>query len=137
MNISDEVRDHKDILFDILHAAGVEEFAVNFEGSGDDGQIEEIGLDDKILEMKVEGVSIVEGHVWDIEKGVRVEKIIDNLSVKKFVEKICYDVLEGSHCGWENNEGSYGTFDFDVTKRSVTLVFNERVTEINETIHKF
>jgi hypothetical protein len=33
-----------------------------------------------------------------------------------------------THCGWENNDGAYGDFIFDVAKRTITLDFNERYT---------
>jgi len=37
------------------------------------------------------------------------------------VEDYCYQVLENMHGGWEINEGSQGTFYFDLEKREVTL----------------
>ena len=37
------------------------------------------------------------------------------------VEDYCYRVLENMHGGWEINEGSQGTFLFDLEKREVTL----------------
>ena len=35
--------------------------------------------------------------------------------------------------GWEINEGSYGTFSFDVLNRKISLEFNERVESVNTT----
>jgi hypothetical protein len=39
--------------------------------------------------------------------------------------------------GWENNDGAFGTFVFDVADRTITLEHNERYTEVNITSHEF
>jgi len=51
-----------------------------------------------------------------------IEGIFENgISVPAGVEDYCYRVLEHMHGGWEINEGSQGTFYFDLEKREVTL----------------
>ena len=42
-----------------------------------------------------------------------------------------------SYDGWENNDGAFGTFVFDVPGRTITLEHNERYTEVNTTSHEF
>ena len=37
------------------------------------------------------------------------------------VEDYCYRMLESNYGGWEINEGSQGTFYFDLVDRSITL----------------
>jgi hypothetical protein len=46
------------------------------------------------------------------------------------VEDYCYTVLEHMHGGWEINEGSQGTFYFDLKQREITL---EHQTNYEET----
>ena len=52
------------------------------------------------------------------------------------VEHLCWDYLE-IYCGWENNDGAFGTFVFDVPAGTVTLEHNERFTDVNTTSHEF
>ena len=52
------------------------------------------------------------------------------------VETLAWDYLE-IYSGWENNDGAFGTFVFDVPARTVTLEHNERYTEVNTTSHEF
>jgi hypothetical protein len=46
----------------------------------------------------------------EVEEGAKLHEAIDTL---------CYDYLEGSHGGWENNDGAFGEFHFDVDQRRV------------------
>jgi hypothetical protein len=53
------------------------------------------------------------------------------------IEQLAYDFLRETHAGWENNEGAYGDFHFDVTERSITLNYNERIETSEYTQHVF
>lgn len=137
IKLEEKLQDKKDILFDILKAKKIKNFTVSFDGGGDSGQIEDVSLEDKILDEVVEGVSVSDGYVWDVKSNKSVERLLNNATVRQVIDNICYDVLE-SHCdGWEINEGSYGTFNFDVSKRKVTLDFNERIIESEYTEYSF
>jgi hypothetical protein len=57
--------------------------------------------------------------------------------VEELVHEVCYDKLASTHMGWEINEGSYGTFSFDVLNRKISLEFNERVESVNTTEETF
>jgi hypothetical protein len=48
-------------------------------------------------------------------------------SVSDVVEALAYDLLEEEHGGWENNDGAYGEFRFDVTDRTISLAYHERI----------
>ena len=127
----------KEVLFDILEKNNVERFSVDFDGSGDSGQIDSINLDKKILSQKVKGICFREGTFWDNEKNESVKKTRDEATVEEVVEQLCYDYLEDKCGGWEINEGSYGEFIFYVDERKVVLDFNERVMEVNSKTFKF
>lgn len=49
--------------------------------------------------------------------------------VPKWVEDWCYEILERLHGGWEINEGSDGSFFFDLENKTIELehTFNEEV----------
>ena len=134
--LSDKSQDHKDILFDVLAAAGVKSFDVSFDGGGDSGQLEGVDLEDKFLNMEIEG-EFSDGQIWDEKTKKVVDKVSKKITVEKLVENICYDVLELASPGWEINEGSYGTFTFDVKEREVRLDFNARIIEVENHGYKF
>jgi len=58
-------------------------------------------------------------------------------SVSDAVEALVYAFLEETHGGWENNEGAYGEFTFNVAARTITLDYNERYEDSHYTQHSF
>jgi hypothetical protein len=52
------------------------------------------------------------------------------------VETLAWDYLE-IHSGWENNDGAFGAFVFEVPDRTVSLEHNERYTEVSTSTHEF
>lgn len=128
-NITNELKDYKDILFDILEANKVEAFEVLFDGSGDSGCVEHPDLDSKVMSQKVEGCKLSRGVTF--VQGAKEEVFDNDVNVEKLIDHLCYELLE-QHCGgWEINEGSYGTFYFNTNDRKITLDFHERVMEEN------
>ena len=124
---------NKGALFDALAAAGVTLVVVTFDGYGDSGQIEniEVKAGDTVVDMPVGEIEMASA-VWG-----QVEPDRSSVSIRNAVEQIAYDFLGQTHCGWENNDGAYGDFTFDVTARTVTLDYNERYTESDYTQHIF
>jgi len=66
-----------------------------------------------------------------------LEIVREVFTVKEAIERLAYDFLEETHGGWENNEGAYGDFLFDVTERTITLNYNERIETSEYTQHVF
>lgn len=137
LSASDDIQDNKDIVFDILEKEGVDSFEVLFDGSGDSGQIDEISLDDKLLKKKMSGCKVKNGTRWNPDTNSWSPVWEDNVNLQSLIEGVCYEVLEENFGGWEINDGSFGTFLFDVKKRKVSLTMNERVTEVNTNEYKF
>jgi hypothetical protein len=73
---------------------------VDFSGGGDDGYIE----DDMMIG----------GERYDIPKPI---------------EELLYSMLNGSHAGWENNEGAQGSWEFDSSDKTVVFDFNYNTEE--------
>jgi hypothetical protein len=113
---------NKAALFDALAAAGVTHVIVSFDGYGDSGQIEnvEAKADDAIV-----AVPAVEIEIARAEWG-QAEPKRSRISLANAIEAVAYDCLEAKHSGWEDNEGAYGEFTFDIAARTVTLDFNCR-----------
>ena len=132
--LSDSIRPaNKTTLFDALAAAGITSVLVHFDGSGDSGQIE--GIDATAGEQPAE---IPNGNIEiaQIRWGdANIERT--TLSVRDAIENLAYDFLEQTYGGWENNEGAYGEFTFDVAQRTITLDYNERVETSEYSQHVF
>ena len=120
-------------LFDALAAAGVTLIVVSFDGYGDSGQIEnvEVKAGDTVVAMPESTIEIAEA-VWDQPVPNRT-----TISIADLIERLVYDLLTDTHCGWENNDGAYGDFTFDVAERTVTLDYNERYTASDYSQHVF
>jgi hypothetical protein len=120
-------------LFDALAAAGVTLIVVTFDGYGDSGQIENIEAKagDAVVAMPVGEVEIGKA-IWDQPEPSR-----STVSIADAIERLAYDLLERTHCGWENNDGAYGDFTFDVAARTITLDYNERYTASENSQHVF
>ncbi len=124
---------NKTALFDALAAAGVTLVVVSFDGYGDSGQIEsvEVKSGDTIVAVPEGTVEIAEA-VWDQPEPNR-----PTISIADVIERLVYDLLTDTHCGWENNDGAYGDFTFDVAERTITLDHNERYTASENSQHVF
>jgi hypothetical protein len=124
---------NKTTLFQALSAAGVTLVIVSFDGYGDSGQIEnvEVKAGDIVVAMPECTIEIAEA-AWD-----QAEPNRTTISIAEVIERLVYDLLTDTHCGWENNDGAYGNFTFDVAERTITLDYNERYTASDYSQHVF
>src|SRR3546814_13327159 len=91
--------------------------------SGDSGQIEDIQAHagDQLADIPTTPVEIARLDFHATEP----ERLTEPLS--EAIETLAYAFLEQTHGGWENNEGAFGEFVFDVAGETITLDYNERV----------
>ena len=124
---------NKAALLNALALAGVTRVVVSFDGYGDSGQIENVEAQagDDPVTMPGAAIEIAE-TVWD-----QAEPKRSSISIAQAVESLAYDVLEKTHCGWENNDGAYGDIIFDVAEGVITLDYNERYTASENYTHTF
>ena len=124
---------NKAALFDALAATGITSILVHFDGSGDSGQIEDIdaAAGDQPRDLPSGEIEIAHVHLGDPD----IERT--KLSVREAIESLAYDFLGQTHGGWEDNEGAYGEFTFDVAQRTITLEYNERVMTSEYSQHAF
>jgi len=106
---------------------------VTFDGYGDSGQIENIEAKagDEIVTLPA-GTILIARPVWgsnDIDR--------QSLSIHDAIEALVYGFLGRTHDGWENSDGAYGDFTFDVADRTITLDYNERRMESDYSQHVF
>jgi len=121
---------NKTAVFDVLTAAGIASVVATFDGEGDSGQIESILADDaaELPHITIE----LQQTVWGTGK-------LDSkqTTLRDAIETLCYDFLSQEHGGWENNDGAYGEFTFNVVERTVELDFNARFTDSTHFSHSF
>jgi hypothetical protein len=106
---------NKAAVFDALAAANITRVIVEFDGEGDSGQINGVIVfrDRASADLPATTVSLRQLS-WGA-----TEPVTTNSDLHEAIERLCYDYLEESHGGWENNDGAYGEFHFDVVERSV------------------
>lgn len=118
--------ENKTTLFAHLAATETAKVVVTFDGGGDSGQIESIDAEAADGTCRSFPSGTLAFRLRDGPKGKRRNQ---TLSPYEGVESLVYDCLGQAFCGWENNEGGYGHFIFDVAARTIRLEMNERVTE--------
>lgn len=125
---------NKTVLFDCLEAAGIGQVLVSFDGYGDSGQIESIEARDghgRAVELPSGTIAIL-CAVWQ-----HAEPDRRDMPLSEAIEHLAYDALRETHAGWENDDGAYGEFVFDVSRRMITLDYNERYTATESYSHEF
>ena len=124
---------NKAALFNALSAAGITSVDVTFDGYGDSGQIESIDAKSDGADTPLPNATVTLTIIgWrDTDPAERT------LSVRDAIEHFAYDCLAQTHGGWENNEGAFGTFVFEVADQSITLDYNQRFEDIESFEHAF
>ena len=125
--------DNKTALFDVLASARIDTVEVTFNGYADEGQIDGAVADGEGGDTDLQSIHV---EIVRVECGNQIVTR-QTLSVKDAIEKLVYDLLEQTYSGWENNQGAYGDFLFDVAERTITLNFNERIETSEYTQHVF
>jgi hypothetical protein len=124
---------NKATLFDLLAAASITHIIVSFDGCGDSGQIESMEAKAGDATAAIPQVQIeITRAVWG-----QTEPERSLVNVADVIESVVYDCLEDTHSGWEDNDGAYGEFTFDVAAPTITLDYNERYIEIANDQHVF
>ena len=124
---------NKAVVFDALAAACLTRVTVEFDGEGDSGQIN--GMTAHAGEAPAELPSTSLTLHQASHKGGDLTTTEETL--RDAIETLCYDYLTQCHGGWENNDGAYGTFEFDVQNRTVHLDIDERFTDTTNSTHDF
>ena len=121
---------NKNAVFDALAAAGIATVNVTFDGEGDEGQIDNIMADGSpnIPQVQIE-LQQTAGGTGKLDS--------TQSTLRHAIETLCYDYLSQEQGGWENNDGAYGEFIFNVTQRSIELEFNARFSDSTLFNHTF
>jgi hypothetical protein len=117
---------NKEAVFDALAAAGVTTVSAEFDGEGDSGQIDAITAcrGDEHVTLSATPVTLR----YPSSRSDALTTAETPLS--EAIETLCFDYLSEKHGYWQDNEGAFGTFAFDVARRAIALEFNGRFIEI-------
>jgi len=122
-------------LFAALAAAGVAKVTVVFDGQGDSGAVEDVlasAAGDVAVDLPDVSIDYFAAGFSDDE-----EEVVTQRPLKEAIESLAFAFLSQTHGGWENNEGGFGDFFFDVAAGSVRLDYQERYTETTSYEHDF
>lgn len=125
--------DNKAALFAALARARIDTVEVTFNGYADEGQIDGAVADGEGGDTDLQSIKV---EIARVDCGNQIVTR-QTLSVKDAIEHLVHDLLEQTYSGWEDNQGAYGDFLFDVVERSITLNFNERIETSEYTQHVF
>jgi len=99
-----------------LKSIGVAHVHIQYDGCGDSGQIESIGY------LDADGKSVdIQGKVTITEDDLR---------------DVFYDLTQERHPGWENNDGAYGEFEWNLAVDTLVHTHNDRFTDYDTTEHE-
>jgi len=124
---------NKTAVFDALAAANITQVLVEFDGVGDSGQVETVTAFRGKVQIAFPSTTIaLQQASWG---STELRCIEEKLS--QAIETLCYDYLEETHDGWENNDGAFGEFSFSVEEREIELEFHDRYTATLTENHTF
>jgi hypothetical protein len=130
---AEAIRTNKIVVFEALSAAGITTVHLTFDGCGDSGQIEECFAQTNQASVEFPPTTVtMRSTSFEAE-----EFTLKEMPLREAVEEPCCALLEQEHDGWEINDGAFGEFTLDVSKRTVELKFNSRFTEIDTNNHTF
>ncbi|RTL70315.1 MAG: hypothetical protein EKK41_12790 [Hyphomicrobiales bacterium] len=116
-----------------LAKLGIATVLIGYDGCGDSGCIESVearGADNQKIELPKKLVSItLQDWNYDSDKpGYVVTRTVKRkVPIQEAIENWCYHLLEDHFPGWELNEGSQGTIEFDIAKKSAEFEHGENV----------
>lgn len=127
---------NKELLRAVMQTLGITSIAVEFDGSGDSGQVEGVTV---VPETKQDQFDNTQTKVFRttcfFSAGSYDAKEEEAAcSAPELAEDFAYEVLEQHHGGWEINDGAYGTIIIHADGRG-SIEYNQRVmeTEYEET----
>jgi hypothetical protein len=131
--LSEANKINKNILFEALASAGIASVIAEFDGQGDSGQIQDISARSDEAEIPLPDLSIT---MQTASHGTGKQDSTER-SLRDAIEALCYDYLAQERGGWQDNDGAFGAFIFDVAERKIDLEFNARFTDSTLFCHSF
>lgn len=133
------LRKNRNRIRKVLEKAGVTRVRVNYSGSGDSGQIDQVSLykgEKEIVEINAKVSVASMTSKWDSKESRWIDSSQNQvLPVTEALRELVYDWLEADHGGWENNDGASGECSIDVAKDKFLLEHTTYIIEGHSTEH--
>lgn len=124
---------NKETVFNALAAAGITSVRVDFDGESDSGQINNVCSYADVNPSEIPSVNVsIQLASWE-----KQDMEVAQSTLLDAIETLCYDALSVEHGGWENNDGAFGEFVFNVEQRIIELEFNGRFSDFVTSHHTF
>jgi hypothetical protein len=124
----------KETLLTQLNLLGAKHVYVEFSGSGDSGQIDDVyyrdGNDD---DHRIPNDMIA----WTKQTYGEQPKETTNMKLVDVIEDLCYRALDQTGLDWYNNEGGQGNLHIDFTETPVAISLNVGVNTMTTDDHHF
>lgn len=134
--MADFTKQHVSNLFTHLKLLNVDSFEIEFDGSGDSGQIEEVTFYDsgnEVMDIPEDTISWVYSAYDDTKPDEQYKPQEHQVTLQKAVEDLGYNMLDESGHDWYNNDGGYGRIHVQVEgedgKPKVKMDMNIRITD--------
>lgn len=98
-------------LFDTLKMYGITLIKVQYSGSGDSGQTDDIDITPEKRHEMLD------------------EKMESGKTIREALDEFAWKGIEDNESGFYNNEGGYGEIIFDVAERTVKMEHNNYIQE--------
>jgi len=123
---------NRQALFAALSAAGITSVTVEFNGYGDEGHIEsaQYFIEESETTPTIDQLMFVR----DIVDGTAQS---EPTTLEDAFDELLYHLLSKHYGGWQDNEGSYGEFTFDIPARTIDLDIGMRFVDSDHYQHKF
>jgi hypothetical protein len=124
---------NKTVLFDATRTTGVSMMTIEFDGYGDEGDMEQaLAFAGEVpTEMPEDRIEILD-VMWG---GSETER--QTVTIGQAVETLAWSILQSTFGNWQDNEGGFGKFIFDAGSRKITLEYNERISDTEYSEHEF
>ena len=128
--MADFTKQHVANLFAHLKLLNVHSFEIEFEGSGDSGQIDDVTFYDsgnEVMDIPADTITWVYSQYGDTEPQEQ------QVTIQKAVEDLGYTMLDESGHDWYNNDGGYGNINVQIEgqngKPYVDMDMNIRISD--------
>ena len=121
---------NKQTLCAIMEALGITSLEVEFDGSGDSGQVNGVNVYPQGKQTAFEQIQtkVFRTACFYSSAGNRIEEQEEECAADDLAADFAYDVLEFKHSGWEINDGAFGTIVINANG-SGRIDYNQRITE--------
>lgn len=107
---------NRNVVLECLRSLGITRAVINFDGGGDDGQIQSVECEGLVKDLEKVDVNVVLNTIREeFHEGQWTEQVTETTptNVRLLLENFAYTLLSSTGYDWVNNEGGYGEFVID------------------------